>query len=343
MKTSSSSRNRKQSNPAQKIMNVTSAFQEAALLMAACQHDLFTVLLRAHSATAEELTGTLHTDLRATGTLLDALCSLGYLKKKSDRYEVAAEFATVLDSRSADTLVPIICHKGTCFRHWGMLDKTIKTGHPQNTPATVRGKAGDHESFILGMNSVARRVIPELINQLEEAGLLQFKNMLDLGGATGTYLEAFLEKNLKGKGTIFDLPATIEQAKRRLTGSPFEKKIALCSGDFYQDEFPDGFDLVWISAIIHQQDNEATKQMFQKAYRALKKKGKIAIRDVFYNDDRTGPPEAGLFSINMLSVTPKGKVYTTKEVFDFLLAAGFKNPHQVIQSNNMSSVIVAEK
>lgn len=343
MKTSSSSRNRSQSDPAQKILKITSAFQEAAVLMAACQHDLFTVLLRAGSVSSEELAQSLHTDLRATGTLLDALCSLGYLKKKNKRYETAPEFASVLNSESADTLVPIICHKGSCFRRWGMLDKTVKSGRPVSVPPTVRGKTGDHESFILGMNSIAQHMIPELINQLENTDILQFKNMLDLGGATGTYLEAFLEKNPKGKGTVFDLPATIEQARRRLAKSHLEKKISLCSGDFYQDEFPSGFDLVWISAIIHQQDDETTKLMFQKAYRALKRKGKIAIRDVFYNDDRTGPPEAGLFSINMLCATALGKVYTAAEVFDLLLSAGFKNPHVVIQANNMSSVIAAEK
>ncbi len=327
----------------QKITEMTRAYQEAAVLMAACQHDLFTVILRTGSMTAADLARTLRLDLRAVTVLLDALCSMNFLRKNMDRYEVREEFADLLNSESLNTFVPMIRHKAACYRKWGMLDKTVKTGHPAKVPVSVRGKDGDHESFILGMNSIARQMIPKLVGNLEKTDFFSFKNMLDLGGATGTYLEAFLEKNPNARGTVFDLPATIEQARKRLTGTRFEKKITLCSGDFYQDEFPAGFDLVWISAIIHQQDSETTRLMFEKSFRALKKKGRIAVRDVFYNEDRTAPIEAGLFSINMLCATEKGKVYTAREVYELLLSAGFKNPRTVIKANNMSSVIIAEK
>ncbi|MBR5626753.1 MAG: hypothetical protein IKW74_03930, partial [Thermoguttaceae bacterium] len=94
---------------------------------------------------------------------------------------------------------------------------------------------------------------------------------------------------------------------------------------------------------IHQQDDDATRTMFEKSFRALVSGGKIAIRDVYINQERTGPPAAVFFAVNMLCNTEQGKVYTQGEVFRLLEEAGFKNPALVVPADDMRAVIVAQK
>ena len=237
----------------------------------------------------------------------------------------------------------MIRHSIFCQRQWGQLAWTVKSGVPAPRHTSLLGALADNQSFILGMNSIASRIAGPLADEMDKAGLLTFRHMLDLGGASGTYAKVFLDRIPNARATVFDLPIAIHEAEKMFKGSPYESRIQLCEGDFYRDEFPTGFDFIWISAIIHQQDDDATRTMFEKSFRALVSGGKIAIRDVYINQERTGPPAAVFFAVNMLCNTEQGKVYTQGEVFRLLEEAGFKNPALVVPADDMRAVIVAQK
>ena len=128
-----------------------------------------------------------------------------------------------------------------------------------------------------------------------------------------------------------------------MISSPWRDRIELVAGDFYQSDFPDGVDFVWISAIIHSESVEETRTLFRKSRLALLDGGMIAIRDFFPHVGRIPPLPASLFNVNMLMNSEKGKVYGREEVFDLLTETGFRNPRLAIPSEGMDAVIVAEK
>ncbi|MGL6196874.1 MAG: methyltransferase, partial [Thermoguttaceae bacterium] len=219
----------------------------------------------------------------------------------------------------------------------------VKSGIPAPRASSVNGPLGEYRDFIVGMNCIGRRVAGPLVEKMNNVGLLNFENFLDLGGASGTYACAFLESNPSSKGTIFDLPIAIDEAKQKLATLKFGDRLSLVTGDFYIDEYPSGYDFVWISAIIHQHGFTETAEMFRKSYNALVPGGVVAIRDVYAAPDRTSPPAAALFAVNMLANTSNGMIYTCDEVFGLLEAAGFINPRIAVPAEDMSAVIVAEK
>lgn len=327
-----------------KLMAAVSGFQSASILMAACELDLFTRILRmGRPVTPEELAQEVSCDPRGLRTLVGALTALRYLTESEGKFAVPAQWSEALDLDHPASMIPMIRHCSACQRSWSQLAFTVKTGCPFPKQASLLGPLADYQSFILGMDSIARGVVGPLTEKMKGAGLLDFRNMLDLGGASGTYTLAFLAANPNGIGTIFDLPIAIREARQKTEDSPMADRVSLCAGDYDRDELPGGFDFVWISAIIHSMNDAKTGDLFAKTFRALTPGGRVAVRDVYFHPNRTGPEAAAFFAVNMLVNTESGKVYTREEVFALLTRAGFQNPRMAIPADDMSAVIVAEK
>ncbi|HOV34361.1 MAG TPA: methyltransferase, partial [Candidatus Hydrogenedens sp.] len=195
-------------------------------------------------------------------------------------------------------------------------------------------------AFILGMHVVALRASKSLLQKL---GPIPYKRMLDVGGASGTYSEAFIEMNPGLRATIFDLPPVIEIAKERLKTSPYREKIDFCVGDFYKDSLPMGYDFLWLSAIIHQNSREQNVDLYKKCYAALETGGVLWVRDHVMSADRTYPKRGALFAINMLVGTHGGGTYTYEEIQEDLNRAGFKDVHFKLRGEQMDTVVEAVK
>ena len=323
-------------------------FQEASLLFAMAELDLAThILERSNSATVSDLAESLKLDRRALTVLLDALAGLGYFVKSDDAlYSVEEPYKELLDSRHPKTFIPMFRHQGNCQRIWSQLARVVTDGKPAQRHASILGSEADSISFILAMNSIGRMFVGQTIEDLKKYGVLDFAKetirFIDIGGASGTYTWAILEALPQAEGTIFDLPVAIREARRRFAGTPLESRVSFAEGDFYRDEFPVGFDFAWISAIIHQHGRAESRALFEKAYRALKPGGRIAVRDFVMESNRILPAQGTLFGINMLVATHNGMVYTFDEIRAELESAGFADVRLAVPSDTMSAVVVAE-
>lgn len=338
-----------QNSPFERLRKATSAYQEPAVLAAAAELDVFTEILKRNTPpNSDEIAETLLTDRRGTAVLLDTLAALGYLEKSPEgRYSVTGDYRGLLDSRTPETFVPMIRHLACVQRAWVRLTWTVKDGTPPEIPPSLRGAERDYDSFIMAMNAVARGLAGPTVESLQEAGVLDFGKedvrFLDIGGASGTYTQAFLDAKPGWRGAVFDLPPGIAQARNRFAGSPYENRVELFEGDFYRDTFPDGFDFAWISAIIHQHGREESRALYEKARNALDPGGLVAVRDFIMDASRTKPLAGAFFGVNMLVETKTGKVYTFAEVREDLEAAGFTDVRLAVPAETMSAVVVARK
>jgi len=170
-----------------------------------------------------------------------------------------------------------------------------------------------------------------------------FRHLLDVGGASGTWTLAFLRAVPEAVATIFDLPDAIEQARRRIAQSPLADRIALVAGDFYTDPLPAGADFAWLSAIAHQHSRRHNRALLAKVHAALAPGGRGALRDVVMEPERTRPLDGALFAVNMLVNTPCGGTFTFEEFAEDLLAAGFEHPTWRVKQPGMSNVVEAFK
>jgi SAM-dependent methyltransferase len=234
----------------------------------------------------------------------------------------------------------MVLHLNGLWETWGGLTETVRTGsNPKRKPVTDRGD-DSLKAFIGAMHVVGRSLSIELADFYD---LSPYTRLLDIGGATGTYTMAFLQKNPEMTAVLFDLPDVVPWAKERLQTEGLLDRVELVAGDFYQDELPKGCDLALLSAIIHQNSPQQNLDLYRKIHRALVEGGTLLIRDHVMDQDRTFPPQGTLFAINMLVNTEGGDTYTFDEIRDTLEAAGFGEVKLVRKGEHMDCLVEAKK
>ncbi len=324
---------------AQSLLDLVRGYQAAAVLVAAAEIDLFAALA-SDSRTACALAQDLKCDLRALTILLDALAAQGLLQKSADAYSLPAGLEAFLTPGGEQTVVAMLQHQANCLRNWSQLAKVTKTGKPAQRIASVRGEAGDKESFIGAMHNVSGPNAARVIKAIKP---LEFKHLLDIGGASGTWTIAFLRGCPTAQATLFDLAHVIPMAKRQLEQAGLAQRVRLVPGDFLTDALPSGADLAWVSAIVHQNSREQNRLLFSKAFSALLPGGRIAIRDMLMDETRTRPVAGAFFAVNMLVATEGGGTFTREELSEDLRCAGFTDAVVAHQDEGMNSVLVARK
>ena len=291
-----------------RLRELWSGFRQARVLLTANNYRVFDHLTK--PLTARALSERLNTDLRATEILLDCLAGMGLIKKKGKSYQNSPIASKFLVSRSPYYQGNIIKHADTLWKNWSGLDEVMKTGRPYRV-------ALDHRAFILGMHDIAKLRAKEVVGFIDLRGV---KRLLDLGGGPGTYAMEFARRGLNV--TLFDYPETVKIA-RELT----EKagvKINFIEGDFLSDSFGNGYDLIFISQVLHAYSEENNLLLIKKCRESLNKKGRIVIQEFSISSDRTSPLNSALFSVNMLVNTEGGRCYTPQEMITWLKRAGMK-------------------
>jgi hypothetical protein len=338
--------------PFERLRREMSGYMQTSVLAALAELDLGTVVLRnGNRLGAAEIAEQCSCDKRGTEALLDALSAMGYFvksgKRDDARYSVAEEYTAYLDSRHPSTFIHMMRHMACGQRTWARLTWSLKDGKPQERIPSILGAEQDRVSFIMGMNSAAIHLTEGVMASLFTAGILPFAKqdtcILDIGGASGTYTEAFLKKLPGTSAAIFDLPVGIAQARKRFTGTDLEARIALVEGDFTKDALPSGVDFAWISAIIHQMDRNESRMLYAKTMDALNPGSMVAVRDYVMSEDRTCPADGALFGVNMFINTQSGMVYTFGEIKEDLEAAGFTDVTHAVDVPSMTAVVTAKK
>ena len=130
-------------------------------------------------------------------------------------------------------------------------------------------------------------------------------------------------------------------ARARLATTPFADRVDLVPGDFETDALPKGADLVWVSAIIHQNAPEQNRALYRRIAQALEPGGWIYIRDIVLEPSRTAPVAGALFAVNMLAATAGGNSYSLADMQELLQAAGFVDVQLVRRDEGMHSIVRA--
>jgi hypothetical protein len=94
-------------------------------------------------------------------------------------------------------------------------------------------------------------------------------------------------------------------------------------GNFLVDKLGNGYDLIFISNILHIYSLTEGRQILRKCFQVLPPGGRVAVNDFFLDEDRSGPLFSLLFAINMLIRTKAGAAYTFREVEEMLTEARF--------------------
>ncbi|MBD3174273.1 MAG: methyltransferase domain-containing protein [Armatimonadia bacterium] len=324
---------------AESILSQARAFMQSRILLTAAELDLFTILDDQPSS-ASRVADLLSGDLRALRMILDALVAMKLLAKSDGTYSCAEGIGPLLSAKSEESVLPMVLHMAGLYQSWGRLTQQAIGSPAEHESPVGLDDYGRLKAFIGAMHVVshdrAKLTAQEVDPRSEE-------RLLDVGGASGTFVMAFIEQAPGMKATIFDRPAVVEMARERLGKAGLLGQVELVAGDYNIDELPQGHDLALLSAIIHQNSPEQNQDLYYKVFRALEPGGRVVIRDHVMEPDRTEPPAGAIFAINMLANTEGGGCYTLEEIRKGLEQAGFEDVEVLRRDSVMDGLVQARK
>ena len=315
------------------IREFAALFQKSRILLSGFELDLFTIIDESGS-TNNTIADKLNLDRHACERLLNALASLGFLVKQGDMFFNSHESFTFLSKKSPEYLSGLM-HSNHLWNTWSGLTHVVKTGksaHP--TEINERGEEWLFP-FINAMHDRAKKQAPP---QLAIIDMSMINSILDIGGGSGAYSMEFLNIKPELEAAVFDLPNVVPITQKFIEKEGFSNRIKTVTGDYTKDALPIGFDLVFLSAIIHSNSLAVNADLFNKCFKALNMNGKIVIQDWIMNNERTHPTAGAIFAINMLVGTESGDCFTEQEVTEMLNAAGFKNISRIEFESGLSQM-----
>ncbi|OHD67322.1 MAG: hypothetical protein A2W19_02615 [Spirochaetes bacterium RBG_16_49_21] len=302
---------------AEEILDSVSAFQRSRIILTAFELNIFT-MLGSDSLPAEEIGRRIGAAPRSTERLLNALCSMGLLKKRKGLFSNTAVSSRFMVKGSVEYLSRI-GHLLNLYRTWGTLTDAVRAGR------SVTAREYDEASleyFIEAMHQRAQTSAAALVARIDLSGV---KKILDVGGGSGVYSMAFARAKSGLQAVVFDMPSVIKLTKKYIAGSGLSGRVKTVKGNYNTKDFSRGYDLVFMSAIIHINSPDENQALINKAYACLNPGGRIVIQDHIMEEDRTAPARGTFFSLNMLVNTPAGDTYTENEMRTWLANAGCTN------------------
>ncbi len=184
--------------------------------------------------------------------------------------------------------------------------------------------AMEHEAsarrLTLALSGRAKNVAPYLA---ANANLEQAKCLLDVGGGTGIYSVACLQRFPQLRAIVWDRPEVLKVAHEFAQEYGVSERLECRAGDMFADPVPTGCDVILLSNILHDWDVPDCQKLVNRCAAALPHGGRLLIHDVFLNDALDGPLPIAYYSATLFTIT-EGRAYSAAEYGSWLAKAGLK-------------------
>lgn len=154
----------------------------------------------------------------------------------------------------------------------------------------------------------------------ENVPLTDVKVLLDVGGGTGLYSIAWLQRHPRLRAVVWDRPEVLKVAAELAATHGVANRLECLPGDMFADPVP-AADVVLLSNVLHDWDVPQCRELIGKCAAALSAGGRLLIHDVFLNDDLDGPLWLALYSAALFCLT-EGRAYSAAEYRGWLRKAG---------------------
>ena len=298
------------------IMNLALGYQVSQVLFAAIKMDVFTLLDEgAQDITA--LASTLQGDESVLGRFIAVLLDLKLLEEKNDLF-----YNTVISSRylvkgKKGYLGNSIHHSSNLCEFWESLDEPVIKGTP-HTPDNDYLHDFPHrlDDYLSAMKDTGELKADTIADAISIQG---FRKMLDIGCGPATYSILFSQRNPDLHATLIDLEPNLQYARDRIADSSAQDRITTITCQVLEEDIPgSGYDLVFISNLIHIYAKEEVRHILTKAWNVLNASGSMVIHDYIRADTVSRPLFTSLFDLTMFLGTPGGRCYDREELGEIL-------------------------
>lgn len=327
----------------QTILDMNYAFARTAMLVAAVRLHVFTYLAGKALTPAELVTYT-DTLPETTERLLKGLEALGFVTQVDGAYQLTplADHFLVEGKSSylgGDTLAMV-----DYVPAWFELDRTLRS----STPYRDLGEATTAETFFAPrVIDLFPLIFPIASRLAAELSLAQLQgtssHILDVGAGSAPWSAAFARQYPHAHVTALDLPAVVAQGCQHITTQGLADRYTWIAADMDTFAFPPlTYDLIFCGHICRFISDERVQCLLTKLVQSLRPGGTLLVADVFFTEDRQGPPPAITLDLSMLVNSAHGRIRTVSEMANWLAASGLHTIQRVHIAGPFP-VVVAQK
>lgn len=285
-------------------------------LLAAARHGLFEALADGPLAAAE-VSARSGTDPSATEKLLNLLVGMRHLRISGDaRYELTARSRRWLVGRTS--VRDSVLMKELEWRWLEGLDDFVLSGRQQDVHDAM--SPDDWGLYQRGMRANAGAVAGLVAGRVPVPD--GARDLLDIGGSHGYFSVALCRHHPSLSAVVLDLPAAVEHARPLLEAEGMGDRVTMRAGDALADDLgTDAYDVVFMASLVHHFDDATNRQLVERAARALRPGGVLAIFDAIRLDPRRNDQVSAFFDL-YFAMTSRAGLYTFDEMADWQRGAG---------------------
>jgi O-methyltransferase domain len=300
-------------------------------VMIADELGVFTELDRSPQS-IDELAQQMSLNDRVLGALLPMLSSLGYLAPRLGRYHLTDTANAYLLPDSEFYWGGVIAGSRRNNTHVDSLRKALTTPDPPEAIPGAQAGGGNSDSWATGqispeaahgmaayMHSHSAQAAVGIAASGEFAGTLRF---LDVGGCSGVFSIALVQRHPDLTATIMDLGPVCEEGMDYVRRAGLESRIDTHPGDMFRSEWPTGYDAHFLSNMFHDWRPSTCRELARRSFGALAPGGSINLHEMLISDDGSGPRITASFAMLMVAGT-QGQQYSFAQLRDILTDAGF--------------------
>jgi hypothetical protein len=305
--------------------------------------------LASNPCAASDLARALDLDERGVMILLGMLAALGFLVSKEGRFHIS------------DVTRNFLLHDEPFY--WGSVFASQGRTSPLHT--LVRGAVKGNGARSVGKSTASSAVeawksgqldsqqaeqiakfmhshsMPAAIGVARNGNFRGVSRLLDIGGGSGCFAIALVERHAHLRCTVMDLPAMCALAREYIAQASMADRVDSRAVDMFRDDWPREYDAVFFSNIFHDWSDETCAGLATRAYTTLPRGGRVYLHEMLLDDSGTGPRTATAFAMLMLVAT-RGRQFTYGELRTMLENAGFVDV-DVTASYGYYSLITAMK
>ena len=303
-----------------RLQNISYGHKQSAALRAAIELDLFTKVSQGAKGFSELAEALAISELNAERIVV-ACAAMGLLEKDGVGYSNAADAERFLVKGKPTYVGPWLLFATYDFEEWKNLKTYLSSEHPPRV-------LGMYESLT---DEMAREYHDATYSVGLGAGFLFSKNVdlsqrhliLDLGGGSGAYCIAAIQRYPHLKAIVMDFEPVTKIASEFITQWGLEHQISTLAGDFTSDPFPQGPDVIIQASNLPQYNQADLENVMRKGYEALVPGGEYHVVGETVSDEKDGELGPAMWGLHEALFGSLGRAHSETEVIIYLQNAGF--------------------
>jgi hypothetical protein len=300
-------------------------------------------------ATAEELGSKLDVHPEGLKRLLVVLHRLELLDRDGERFRTSelGSYARTDSRFCMDGLSKI----ETFVRMWEFLPESVRNHGPvwqeafgsssQAVFTELYANPEELRRFCDYMDSYSMAIGHEIADAYDFS---VHRRLMDVAGGPGGLSRLILKKHPHLHGVVMDLPEVLAVTRERIEADGLSDRLETETADLFEGAYPKGADVLTLSWILHDWNDEKCARILGHCFEALPSGGVLLISESVMNEDYSGSSLwSEIYSLFMLVVCEsEGRERPESEHRALLEQAGFRDV-ELRRSEGPRDLIVARK